>query len=182
MSATRLLVLGVVRLHSQAHGYLVGSELESWEAGQWAGLRSGSIYHALRQLAKEGLLDATEVHEWPGRVDYAINEKGEAEFLRLLRSALSVPDRRPEMLNAAIALLPALPKEETIALLKERVRAMEDERARIEATAKEGKRPGTWQSCSPCARCRRRVRRHGPGPDRAAGTGRGAGLIGRQPV
>ncbi|NUT10617.1 MAG: PadR family transcriptional regulator, partial [Nonomuraea sp.] len=55
MSATRLLVLGVVRLHGRAHGYLVGSELESWEAGQWAGLRSGSIYHALRQLAKEGL-------------------------------------------------------------------------------------------------------------------------------
>ncbi|MEU7858781.1 PadR family transcriptional regulator [Nonomuraea sp. NPDC049141] len=142
MSATRLLVLGVVRRLSQAHGYLVGAELESWEAGQWAGLRSGSIYHALRQLAKDGLLDATEVHEWPGRVDYAINDKGESEFLRLLRTALSVPDRRPEMFDAAIALLPALPKEEAIALLKERLRAMEDERARIEAVMRESPRPG----------------------------------------
>ncbi|WP_214416434.1 PadR family transcriptional regulator [Sphaerisporangium fuscum] len=141
MSATRLLVLGVVRLHGQAHGYLVGSELESWEAGQWAGLRSGSIYHALRQLAKEGLLDTSEVHEWPGRVDYAINEKGEAEFLGLLRSALRVPDRRPELLNAALVLLPALPEEEVISLLKERVRTLEDERAQIVATAQEGRRP-----------------------------------------
>ncbi|MGN9782463.1 PadR family transcriptional regulator [Nonomuraea sp. ZG12] len=141
MSATRLLVLGVVRLHGQAHGYLVGSELESWEAGQWAGLRSGSIYHALRQLAKEGLLDTSEVHEWPGRVDYAINDKGEAEFFGLLRNALSVPDRRPELLNAALVLLPALPGEEVIALLKERVGALEDERAQIVATAQQGRRP-----------------------------------------
>lgn len=142
MSATRLLVLGVVRLLGQAHGYLVGSELESWEAERWAGLRSGSIYHALRQLAKDGLLDVTEVHEWPGRVDYAINDKGEAEFLRLLRTAVSVPDRRPEMFGAALALLPALPKEEAIALLKERLRALEDERARIMAATREGTQPG----------------------------------------
>ncbi|MEV0388000.1 PadR family transcriptional regulator [Nonomuraea sp. NPDC050643] len=141
MSATRLLVLGVVRRLGLAHGYLVGAELESWEAGQWAGLRSGSIYHALRQLAKDGLLDTTEVHEWPGRVDYAINDKGEAEFLRLLRSALSVPDRRPEVFGAALAFLSALPKEETIALLKERSRALEDEEARIVTAAREGTRP-----------------------------------------
>ncbi|WP_219507839.1 PadR family transcriptional regulator [Nonomuraea ceibae] len=141
MSATRLLVLGVVRLHGQAHGYLVGSELESWEAGQWAGLRSGSIYHALRQLAKEGLLDTSEVHEWPGRVDYAINAKGEAQFLELLTNALKVPDRRPELLNAALVLLPALPEEEAIALLKERVLALEEERAQIMVAAQEHKRP-----------------------------------------
>ncbi|MGN9846293.1 PadR family transcriptional regulator [Nonomuraea sp. H19] len=141
MSATRLLVLGVVRLLGQAHGYLVGAELESWEAERWAGLRSGSIYHALRQLAKDGLVDVTEVHEWPGRVDYAINDKGEAEFLRLLRTALKVPDRRPEVFGAALALLPALPKEETIALLKERLRALEDEEARIVAAMREGTRP-----------------------------------------
>ncbi|WP_440107833.1 PadR family transcriptional regulator [Streptosporangium sp. H16] len=141
MSATRLLVLGVVRLLGQAHGYLVGAELESWEAERWAGLRSGSIYHALRQLAKDGLVDVTEVHEWPGRVDYAINDKGEAEFLRLLRTALSVPDRRPEVFGAALVLLPALPKEETIALLKERLRALKDEEARIAAAIREGTRP-----------------------------------------
>ncbi|MGA4992467.1 PadR family transcriptional regulator [Nonomuraea bangladeshensis] len=141
MSATRLLVLGVVRLHGQAHGYLVSSELESWEAGQWAGLRSGSIYHALRQLAKEGLLDTSEVYQWPGRVDYAINEKGEETFLRLLRSALRVPDRRPELLNAALVLLPALPVAEVIELLKERVEALDGEREQLVATAREGERP-----------------------------------------
>ncbi|SEG83672.1 DNA-binding transcriptional regulator, PadR family [Nonomuraea solani] len=147
MSATRLLVLGVVRLLGEAHGYLVGAELESWEAGRWAGLRSGSIYHALRQLAKDGLLDVTEVHEWPGRVDYAINGEGEAEFLRLLRNALSVPDRRPEVFGAAVVLLPALPKEETIALLKERLGALEGEEARIAAAmgeaTREAARPGS---------------------------------------
>ncbi|MBE1582569.1 PadR family transcriptional regulator [Nonomuraea angiospora] len=90
MSATRLLVLGVVRLHGQAHGYLVGSELESWEAGQWAGLRSGSIYHALRQLAKEGLLDTSEVHEWPGRVAASTTSSSAPT-----RQPRSLTDRRP---------------------------------------------------------------------------------------
>ena len=65
MSATRLLLLGVVRTHGQANGYLVNAELESWGAEKWAGLKPGSIYQSLRQLAREGLLDAGEVHEWP---------------------------------------------------------------------------------------------------------------------
>jgi DNA-binding PadR family transcriptional regulator len=131
MSATRLLLLGVVRTHGQANGYLVNAELESWGAEKWAGLKPGSIYQSLRQLAKEGLLDAGEIHEWPERIDYKITEKGTAEFLRLLRSALSRPDHRPETLGAALALLPALPRKETIALLRERLRAMEAEHTEI---------------------------------------------------
>ncbi|OLT29722.1 hypothetical protein BJF83_10045 [Nocardiopsis sp. CNR-923] len=35
MSATRLLVLGVVRMHGRAHGYRVGRELMSWGADAW---------------------------------------------------------------------------------------------------------------------------------------------------
>ncbi|MFE4538484.1 PadR family transcriptional regulator [Streptomyces scopuliridis] len=91
MSATRLLVLGVVRTHGTAHGYLITSELESMWAQEWAKLKSGSIYHALRQLAKDGLMRATQIEEWPGRVDYEITEQGDAEFLRLLREALKRP-------------------------------------------------------------------------------------------
>ncbi len=36
MSATRLLVLGVVRMYGQAHGYRVGRELMSWGVEEWA--------------------------------------------------------------------------------------------------------------------------------------------------
>ena len=70
MSATRLLVLGVVRTHGQAHGYLVNAELESWGAEKWAGLKSGSIYQSLRQLAKLTHGSGTS-HGQPDRVAQA---------------------------------------------------------------------------------------------------------------
>jgi DNA-binding PadR family transcriptional regulator len=128
MSATRLLVLGVVRMSGRAHGYLVHGELVSWGLEEWVNCKWGSIYHALRQLAKEGFLKATEIEEWPGRVDYEMTEQGHAEFLRQLRGALKQSDHRPDLMGAGLALLPALRRDEAIALLKERLRALEAER------------------------------------------------------
>ncbi len=60
-SATRLLVLGVVRKHGKAHGYQVRRELLTWSADKWANVAPGSIYHALKQMAKEGLLERVDV-------------------------------------------------------------------------------------------------------------------------
>jgi DNA-binding PadR family transcriptional regulator len=128
MSATRLLVLGVVRMHGRAHGYLVRGELVAWGLEEWANCKWGSIYHALRQLAKEGFLHATQIEEWPGRVDYEMTEKGHAEFFRQLRGALRRPEHRPDMLGAGLVLLPALRRDEAIALLRERLRTLEAER------------------------------------------------------
>ncbi len=56
MSATRLLVLGVVRVHGQAHGYRAGRELMDWGAEEWANVKWGSLYHALRKLSEQGRL------------------------------------------------------------------------------------------------------------------------------
>lgn len=126
MSATRLLVLGVVRGYGRAHGYLIGSDLLSWGAGEWANVKWGSIYHALKQLTRAELLR----EDWPvpGRTDYELTERGEAEFLRLLRDALRRPDPRPDTLAAGLALLPALPRDEAVALLRERLAALEARR------------------------------------------------------
>ena len=126
MSATRLLVLGVVRGYGSAHGYLVGTDLVSWGADEWANVKWGSIYHALKQLAKEGCLSESIVP--PARTDYALTDKGEVEYLRLLRDALRRPDVRPDMLGAGLALLPSLTREEAIGLLKQRLEVLEGRR------------------------------------------------------
>lgn len=131
MSATRLLVLGVVRKYGKAHGYLVRQELTSWGIEDCANIKWGSIYHALKQLTKEGLLEATMIDKWPGRVDYAITPEGDEEFFDELRQALVQPDHRPDMLGAGLALLPALPRAEAIALLKQRLHALEREREKM---------------------------------------------------
>ena len=51
MSATKLLVLGVVHLSGGAHGYQVRYELQSWGVESWAKIKPGSIYHALKKAA-----------------------------------------------------------------------------------------------------------------------------------
>ena len=69
MSATRLLVLGVVRMYGSAHGYQVRRELLTWSADKWANVAPGSIYHALKKMAAEKLLEevATETEaQGPG--------------------------------------------------------------------------------------------------------------------
>ena len=123
MSATRLLVLGVVRGYGRAHGYLIGNDLLAWEADRWANVKWGSIYHALAALTRSGsLLDHVGVR---GRTEYELTERGEAEFGRLLRAALRVPDRHPDQLGAALAFLPSLPRAEAISLLRERLATCE---------------------------------------------------------
>jgi DNA-binding PadR family transcriptional regulator len=131
MSATRLLVLAFVRAHRRAHGYLVGQELMAWDADKWANTKTGSIYHALRQLGKEGLLEEFDVPATaaaPARTDYAITETGDAEFHRLMEKALTVPEMRPDMLCAGLVLMSALPRAEVLGYLRERLGKLVEQR------------------------------------------------------
>ncbi|MGW5054929.1 PadR family transcriptional regulator [Actinokineospora sp. NPDC004072] len=123
MSATRMLVLGVIRAAGPAHGYRVRAELMGWNAQEWARINPGSIYHAIRKAAADGLLveapdDGREAG--PDRVRYAITEAGERALRDLVRSGLRVT-RDPYMLNAALSMLPALERAEAVALLDERL-------------------------------------------------------------
>src|SRR2546423_4224262 len=125
MSATRLLVLGAVRGFGRAHGYLVRAELVTWGVEDWATIKWGSLYHALRKLADEGLLTATEAGD---RVDYTLTDAGETEFFTLLKGALREPGTRPDTLAAGLSLLPALTRADAIALFKQRLEALETTR------------------------------------------------------
>ncbi|MFD0691648.1 PadR family transcriptional regulator [Actinomadura fibrosa] len=136
MSTTRLLVLGgVVRRSGRAHGYEVRRELMSWGSDEWAHVNPGSIYHALKQLAKEGMLRAHDVEEsdaGPPHTDYEITEAGRAEFLRLLRCALAMVDvRHPEMLTAGLGFLTELSRDEAVGLLRQRLDGLAEWRASV---------------------------------------------------
>jgi DNA-binding PadR family transcriptional regulator len=131
MSATRLLVLGIVRGYGRAHGYRIGNDLLAWGADEWANVKWGSIYHALRSLTDGGyLVDHNDV---PGRTEYELTDRGEAEYMKLLRQALRRPQPRPDFLGAALAMLPSLPRQEAIALLRERLDALEAQRDKARA-------------------------------------------------
>lgn len=125
MSAIRLLVLGAVRRHGRAHGYQVRGDLEYWGAHEWSNAKPGSIYHALKQMAKQGLLHAHETAPstagGPPRVEYEITDAGTQEYFRLLREALVARDRRIDMLSAAIGFMVDLERAEVVGLLRRRL-------------------------------------------------------------
>jgi DNA-binding PadR family transcriptional regulator len=128
MSAIRLLVLGAVRQHGRAHGYQVRGDLEYWGAHEWSNAKPGSIYHALKQMAKQGLLHAHEIAPstagGPPRTEYEITDRGTEEYFRLLREALVERDRSIDMLSTAIGFMVDLERAEAVRLLRERLHSL----------------------------------------------------------
>ena len=133
MSATRLLVLGVVRMYGKAHGYQVRRELLTWSADEWANVQPGSIYHALKKMAAEDLLEQVEIEpgqSGPDRIAYRLTDAGETEFHVLLAQALSSPDPLGHDRSAAIALMTTLPRKRVVSLLRHQLVKLEsDEQA-----------------------------------------------------
>lgn len=118
MSAVRLLVLGAIRQLGTAHGYAVRRQLENWHVETWTTVRSGSIYHAIGQLHKEGKLEAhgSQTGERGSeRLMFSITAAGEEEFFVLLDKALS----RFELseLSTGIAFIGELPPAKAKRLL-----------------------------------------------------------------
>ncbi|MFJ3840269.1 PadR family transcriptional regulator [Streptomyces sp. NPDC054904] len=135
MSAIRLLVLGAVRQHGRAHGYQVRNDLEYWGAHEWSNTKPGSIYHALKQMAKQGVLLAHEVAPsaagGPPRTEYEVTDAGREEYFRLLRKALAAHDQKTDVLSAAIGFMVDLPRDEVLALLRERLAKLADWRSAV---------------------------------------------------
>jgi Transcriptional regulator PadR-like family len=110
VSAIRLLVLGAIRERGRAHGYQARSDLETWGAHDWSTAKPGSIYHALRQLTRQGLLHARQ----------------------RAPSTAGGPPRVEYELTAGVGFPNHLPRQEAIALLKQRLAALDaSERERL---------------------------------------------------
>ncbi|GGJ89417.1 PadR family transcriptional regulator [Pilimelia anulata] len=128
---TRLLMLGAVKLFEPVNGYQIRRELVSWSVEEWANIRPGSIYSALATLTKQGMLARHEVPEGGRSVAvYTLTAAGQAEFDRLYAAAVTAPDRSSSTaMQAAVALIPLVPRPRFAELLAERVRALAERRA-----------------------------------------------------
>ncbi|MET7468533.1 PadR family transcriptional regulator [Micromonospora sp. NPDC005686] len=118
-----MMILGLVRWMQPVHGYDVRRELLSWSADKWANVQPGSIYHALRKLTDEGLLRTVSVEQVgarPARTTYEVTPKGEDEFETLLRAQWWQVHESPDPFVAAFSFLPAMPREEAAAALRNR--------------------------------------------------------------
>jgi DNA-binding PadR family transcriptional regulator len=124
MSATRLLVLGVVRTFQPVHGYEVRRELVRWRAEQWASIGAGSIYNALKSLTREGLLEVVgtnQVGGRPERTSYKLTRAGEEELRSLLDDTWWEVKTPIDPLLPALSLLGLISRDRAIAALEHRI-------------------------------------------------------------
>lgn len=134
MSATRLLILGAIIERGSAHGYQVRKDLESWQVDLWGSIGQGSVYHALRRLADDGLIDRTDSGhgtEGPARVEYTATSAGRAEFVTLLERALSSDGRDIAETMAGIGFITTLTRGRAVELLRLRIETFRARRARV---------------------------------------------------
>jgi DNA-binding PadR family transcriptional regulator len=123
MTATRLLILGAVRIFQPIHGYDLRRELKTWHADEWANISYGSIYFALKKMTEDLLLEEVDTGRSGGRPEktrYRLTSDGEAEFQSLLREFWW--ERKPMIDPFMVALSqgPALAKPEIVAALRHR--------------------------------------------------------------
>lgn len=148
MKPVRLLVLGAVRRRGRAHGYQVRADLEAWGAHEWSTATSGSVYHALKSMAGQGLLVTHETVPseagGPPRIEYQLTEQGDEEYFALLRRALSVSQPSLDVLAAAVGLIEDLPRDQALQMLRERARAMDQWRESIVTHVPQGTDLDTW--------------------------------------
>jgi DNA-binding PadR family transcriptional regulator len=141
MSATRLLILGVLHFKQPTYGYEVRRKLESWHADQWAKIAYGSIYHALKKMAEEGLIETVGeeiVGNRPARIGYVITLAGEDMFRNLLREYWWEVKPVIDPFMVAVAFMPFLSSEEITAALRTRITALQ---AMIEAIEFQANQP-----------------------------------------
>lgn len=128
MSTVRLLVLGSIIRSGMSHGYGVYSDITSWRAENWTNVKPGSIYHALRKLESQGMINAVNsdnnVKLGPSRTEYSITTQGTTEFEVLLESVLISNDI--QMFAAGISFMEMLPREKVIACLTERYSTLKE--------------------------------------------------------
>jgi DNA-binding PadR family transcriptional regulator len=129
-SATRLLVLGAIRIRQPVHGYEVRRELVSWRLEETANIKPGSIYSAMRTLEKDGCIavhSSESVPRRPEKTSYVTTPEGEKEFQLLLREAWWTVREPAEPLIPALCLMPFLPREELIRALQARITKLESD-------------------------------------------------------
>jgi len=132
VSATSLLVLGVIRMLQPVHGYDVRREIVSWRVDTLTTVKPGSIYAAIRTLEKDGSIAVharEEGDRGAERTTYVLTGEGEKEFQTMLRQSWWKVSSPAEPLVPALTLMLFLPRRELIAALHARIGWLEGELA-----------------------------------------------------
>ena len=126
---TRLMVLGLLKLKPMS-GYEIQQILLKSHSDEWAGILPGSIYHALKKMEKEQLVEIDSIEQTGNRSKaiYKITEQGEAAFNDLLVESLQVSSvHLPSKLYTGLSFIEHLEKEQIIHSLKTQLVLLEQQ-------------------------------------------------------
>jgi DNA-binding PadR family transcriptional regulator len=90
MNIAKLVVLGALESLSRGSGYDIIQELNRKKINRWTDIKKGSIYHALKELKKEGAIKEvkqTKVGRYPDKTIFKITAKGRELFDSLQEQA-----------------------------------------------------------------------------------------------
>lgn len=143
--SVRLYVLGVLN-QRDAHGYEIKNLAKDADLAQWTDIGYGSIYHALRRLEDEELIEEAGTEQtgaYPQRTVYRITEQGRRVFEDLLRQTCRTVAEPKYPIDLALVFMGQLPPDERVSLLRERLQTLETaqdiverKRARLEAAGR----------------------------------------------
>jgi DNA-binding PadR family transcriptional regulator len=122
---SNLLALAVLvcLLERPMHPYEMATVMRQRGKQQSIKLNYGSLYTVVQSLAKAGFIVAQETEREgrrPERTVYRLTQAGHAELVDWLSEMVSTPAKEYPRFEAALALLPALPPEDALALLGDR--------------------------------------------------------------
>jgi DNA-binding PadR family transcriptional regulator len=110
------------------HPYEMATTMRSRGKHESIKLNYGSLYTVVGSLERAGLIEAQETEREgrrPERTVYALLDAGRVELIDWLSEMLSTPAKEFTQFEAGLSLLPCLAPEDVLALLEERVQALE---------------------------------------------------------
>jgi DNA-binding PadR family transcriptional regulator len=120
-------VLGLLR-EKPMHPYEMQRQMHIRHTDELLALKRGSLYHAINQLQRDGLIEpieTTRAGRWPERTVYQITPYGDEELLTWLRELMSAPAREPSQFTAALAHILQLEPLDALEQLQMRIVGLE---------------------------------------------------------
>jgi DNA-binding PadR family transcriptional regulator len=130
-----LAVMGLLR-ERDMHPYEMQRQMHIRHTDELLGLKRGSLYHAINQLQRDGLIESIETSRegrWPERTVYRLTSDGEEELLVWLRDLISTPVREPSQFTTALAHVSHLAPQDALQHLQVRAVNLEATTAALRA-------------------------------------------------
>lgn len=110
------------------HPYEIAQTLRAQGKDASLKINYGSLYTVVQNLQKHGFVEVTDVEREgnrPERTVYGVTEAGREEMSEWLSDLIAVPAKEYPIFETALSLMGALPPDEVVRLLEERLTTLE---------------------------------------------------------